>query len=59
MQMLVEHIIYYLSLLGHGGITANIKLMKMFIERGAAGCHIEDQVYLMNLYLTSFLGTRN
>ncbi|KAI0464455.1 isocitrate lyase 1 [Komagataella kurtzmanii] len=28
---------------GHGGITAIIKLTKMFIERGAAGIHIEDQ----------------
>lgn len=28
---------------GHGGITAIIKLVKMFIERGAAGVHIEDQ----------------
>jgi isocitrate lyase len=29
---------------GHGGITACIKLTKMFIERGAAGVHVEDQV---------------
>ncbi|OZJ06218.1 Isocitrate lyase [Bifiguratus adelaidae] len=28
---------------GHGGITANMKLAKMFVERGAAGVHIEDQ----------------
>lgn len=28
---------------GHGGLTAVIKLTKMFIERGAAGIHIEDQ----------------
>ena len=28
---------------GHGGITAVFKLTKMFIERGAAGIHIEDQ----------------
>jgi len=28
---------------GHGGITANMKLTKMFIERGAAGVHVEDQ----------------
>jgi len=28
---------------GHGGITACMKLTKMFIERGAAGIHIEDQ----------------
>lgn len=28
---------------GHGGITALMKLMKMFIENGAAGVHLEDQ----------------
>jgi len=28
---------------GHGGLTAIFKLTKMFIERGAAGIHIEDQ----------------
>lgn len=28
---------------GHGGLTATFKLAKMFIERGAAGIHIEDQ----------------
>nr|KAJ3423030.1 isocitrate lyase 1 [Polyrhizophydium stewartii] len=28
---------------GHGGITATIKLAKMFVERGAAGIHLEDQ----------------
>lgn len=28
---------------GHGGITAVIKLTKLFVERGAAGIHIEDQ----------------
>merc|ERR1712176_545084 len=28
---------------GHGGITATMKLCKMFIENGAAGVHIEDQ----------------
>merc|ERR1719198_691165 len=28
---------------GHGGLTAMMKLAKMFIERGAAGIHIEDQ----------------
>jgi isocitrate lyase len=28
---------------GHGGITATMKLCKMFIEAGAAGVHIEDQ----------------
>ena len=28
---------------GHGGLTATMKLAKMFVERGAAGIHIEDQ----------------
>jgi len=28
---------------GHGGLTAVMKLAKMFIEAGAAGIHIEDQ----------------
>ncbi|KAI3639668.1 hypothetical protein MIR68_002362 [Amoeboaphelidium protococcarum] len=28
---------------GHGGITANMKLAKMMVERGASGMHIEDQ----------------
>merc|ERR1711920_211238 len=28
---------------GHGGLTATMKLCKMFIEFGAAGIHIEDQ----------------
>merc|ERR1719230_2314403 len=28
---------------GHGGLTAMMKLAKMFIENGAAGIHIEDQ----------------
>eukprot|EP01135_Chromosphaera_perkinsii_P001407 Nk52_evm8s167 gene=Nk52_evmTU8s167 len=28
---------------GHGGNTAVMKLAKMFIERGAAGVHVEDQ----------------
>ncbi|GAO52104.1 isocitrate lyase [Saitoella complicata NRRL Y-17804] len=28
---------------GHGGLTAVMKLTKMFVERGAAGIHIEDQ----------------
>lgn len=28
---------------GHGGLTAVMKLTKMFIESGAAGIHIEDQ----------------
>ncbi|EJF57125.1 isocitrate lyase [Dichomitus squalens LYAD-421 SS1] len=28
---------------GHGGLTAVMKLAKLFVERGAAGIHIEDQ----------------
>merc|ERR1719484_529582 len=28
---------------GHGGLTATMKLTKMFIENGAGGIHIEDQ----------------
>jgi isocitrate lyase len=28
---------------GHGGLTAVMKLTKMFIEMGAAGIHFEDQ----------------
>lgn len=28
---------------GHGGITAVMKLVKAFIEKGAAGVHLEDQ----------------
>ncbi|KAF1774464.1 Isocitrate lyase/phosphorylmutase, conserved site [Phytophthora cactorum] len=28
---------------GHGGLTAVMKLTKMFVERGAAGIHLEDQ----------------
>jgi isocitrate lyase len=28
---------------GHGGLTAVMKLVKAFIERGAAGIHLEDQ----------------
>ncbi|OJD31271.1 isocitrate lyase [Diplodia corticola] len=28
---------------GHGGITATMKLTKLFIENGAAGIHVEDQ----------------
>ena len=28
---------------GHGGLTAVMKLTKSFIERGAAGIHLEDQ----------------
>ena len=28
---------------GHGGLTAVMKLTKLFVEKGAAGIHIEDQ----------------
>merc|ERR1711959_492941 len=28
---------------GHGGLTATMKLTKMFVEAGAAGIHVEDQ----------------
>jgi len=28
---------------GHGGLTAVMKLTKMFVESGAAGIHVEDQ----------------
>mmetsp|Transcript_13328 Transcript_13328/g.32646 ORF Transcript_13328/g.32646 Transcript_13328/m.32646 type:complete len:541 (+) Transcript_13328:186-1808(+) len=28
---------------GHGGLTAVMKLTKMFVENGAAGIHLEDQ----------------
>ncbi|KAJ3276829.1 hypothetical protein HDV01_002884 [Terramyces sp. JEL0728] len=28
---------------GHGGITANMKLAKLMVQRGAAGIHLEDQ----------------
>jgi len=28
---------------GHGGLSAVMKLVKMFIEKGAAGIHLEDQ----------------
>lgn len=28
---------------GHGGLTANMKLAKMFVEKGAAAVHVEDQ----------------
>ena len=30
---------------GHGGLTATMKLAKMFIENGAAGIHIEDRTW--------------
>ncbi|KAK3678942.1 isocitrate lyase 1 [Recurvomyces mirabilis] len=29
---------------GHGGLTAVMKLTQMFVEKGAAGIHIEDQM---------------
>lgn len=32
---------------GHGGLTAVMKLTKMFIEKGAAGIHFEDQKVLL------------
>ncbi|KIY71703.1 isocitrate lyase [Cylindrobasidium torrendii FP15055 ss-10] len=28
---------------GHGGLTAIMKLTKMFVEKGASGIHVEDQ----------------
>jgi isocitrate lyase len=28
---------------GHGGLTAIMKLTRLFVEKGAAGIHIEDQ----------------
>ncbi|KAJ4001731.1 isocitrate lyase icl [Lentinula boryana] len=28
---------------GHGGLTAIMKLTKLFVEKGAAGIHVEDQ----------------
>ncbi|KAF8650156.1 hypothetical protein AX16_005391 [Volvariella volvacea WC 439] len=28
---------------GHGGLTAVMKLAKLFVEKGAAGIHVEDQ----------------
>lgn len=28
---------------GHGGLTSVMKLAKMFVEKGAAGIHVEDQ----------------
>ena len=28
---------------GHGGLTAIMKVTKLFVEKGAAGIHIEDQ----------------
>lgn len=28
---------------GFGGVTSTMKLVKMFIEAGAAGIHLEDQ----------------
>lgn len=47
-KALKPHVDYLLPLIadadtGHGGITANMKLAKMFAERGAAAVHIEDQ----------------
>ena len=34
---------------GHGGLTATMKLAKMFIENGAAGIHIEDRQQLWKI----------
>ena len=34
---------YNFFLLGHGGLSAVMKLTKLFIEAGAAGIHFEDQ----------------
>ena len=31
---------------GHGGLTATMKLAKMFIENGAAGIHIEELLWV-------------
>jgi hypothetical protein len=37
------HRISLLYYLGHGGLSAVMKLTKLFIEAGAAGIHLEDQ----------------
>jgi len=45
---------------GHGGLSAVMKLMKLFVEAGAAGVHFEDQkvcrliCFELPLYLASF-----
>ena len=40
-RMVVVHMNCYSS--GHGGLSAVMKLTKLFIEAGAAGIHFEDQ----------------
>lgn len=37
---------------GHGGLSAVMKLMKLFVEAGAAGVHFEDQKVCIVLKLT-------
>jgi hypothetical protein len=39
---------------GHGGLTATMRLVKMFVERGAAGMHVEDQVSFRLVFFFSF-----
>lgn len=34
---------FSITILGHGGLSAVMKLTKLFIEAGAAGIHFEDQ----------------
>lgn len=43
---------------GHGGLTAVMKLTKMFIEKGAAGIHFEDQKvsFLHNVFVVISVG---
>ena len=43
---------------GHGGITATMKLAKMFIENGAAGIHIEDGPLRISTRVGSFCPPR-
>lgn len=33
----------FCSFAGHGGLSAVMKLTKLFVEAGAAGVHFEDQ----------------
>jgi isocitrate lyase len=30
---------------GHGGLSSVMKLIKLFVESGAAGIHMEDQLH--------------